>query len=122
MLALVSLGCGGEDAAADWLKIGRGDLALGVEVTGELEAVDSDSLGPPLVSGIGEFKIARMAPEGLPIQKGQPALGFDTSELIRKLEEKQNERASVAAEIGKKRANAALARKDEELRIAETTG
>src|SRR6185436_14337682 len=44
------------------------------------------------------------------------------SELTRKLEEKQNERASVAAEIGKKRADAALARKDEELRIAETTG
>src|SRR5687768_11942818 len=116
---LAALGCAGQDPAADWVKIGRGELALGVEVTGDLEAVDSDLLGPPLVSGLGEFKIARMAPEGLPIEKGQPALVFDTSELTRKLEEKQNERASVAAEIGKKRAGAALARKDEELRIAE---
>jgi HlyD family secretion protein len=122
LLACAALACAGPDPTGDWLKIGRGDLALGVEVTGELEAVDSDLLGPPLVSGIGEFKIARMAPEGLPIAQGQPALGFDTSELTRKLEEKQNERASVAAEIGKKRADAALARKDEELRIAETTG
>jgi HlyD family secretion protein len=119
---LAAFACAGQDPTADWVKIGRGDLALGVEVTGELEAVDSDLLGPPLVSGIGEFKIARLAPEGLPIEKGQPVLGFDTSELTRKLEEKQNERASVAAEIGKKRADAALARKDEELRIAETSG
>jgi HlyD family secretion protein len=118
----LALACAEQDPSADWLKIGRGDLALGVEVSGELEAVASDSLGPPLVSGIGEFKIARMAPEGQPIEKGQPALGFDTSELTRKLEEKQNERASVAAEIGRKHADAALARRDEELRIAETTG
>jgi hypothetical protein len=120
--ALSALACAGRDAASDWITIRRGDLTLGVEVTGELEAVNSDSLGPPLVSGLGEFKIARMAPEGLSIEKGQPALGFDTSELTRKLEEKQNERAAVAAEIGKKRADAALARRDEELRIAEATG
>ena len=119
---LAALGCAGQDAPADWVALQRGDLALGIEVTGELEAVNSDSLGPPLVSGIGEFKIARMAPEGLTIEKGQPALGFDTSELTRKLEEKQNERAAVAAEIGKKLSDAALARKDEELTIAETAG
>jgi HlyD family secretion protein len=119
---LLALGCAEQDTPADWVTIQRGDLALGVEVTGELEAVDSDSLGPPLVSGIGEFKVARMAPEGLTIEKGQPALGFDTSELARKLDEKQNERAAVAAEIGKKRSDAALARKDEELSIAETAG
>ena len=119
---LLTSACAGQDAPADWVKIQRGELALGVEVTGELEAVNSDSLGPPLVSGIGEFKVARMAPEGLAIEQGQPALGFDTSELTRKLEEKQNERAAVAAEIGKKLSDAALARKDEELRIAETAG
>jgi HlyD family secretion protein len=119
---LLLLGCAGSDAAGDWVAIQRGDLALGVEVSGELEAVNSDSLGPPLVSGIGEFKIARMAPEGAAIEKGQPALAFDTSELTRKLEEKQTERAAVAAELGKKLADMALSRKDEELRIAETAG
>lgn len=118
----LALGCAVQDAPTDWVTVQRGELALGVEVTGELEAVDSDSLGPPLVPGIGEFKVARMAPEGLTIEKGQPALGFDTSDLTRKLEEKQNERAAVAAEIGKKLADAALARKDEELNIAETAG
>ncbi|MEY2935530.1 MAG: hypothetical protein RL033_6279, partial [Pseudomonadota bacterium] len=119
---LAALGCAGENAGRDWVSVRRGELVLGVAITGELEAVDSDSLGPPLVSGIGEFKIARMAPEGETIQKGQPALAFDTSELTRKLETKQNERAAVAAEIGKKRADAAILRRNEELSIAEVEG
>lgn len=119
---LALLGCTGEAAGRDWVRVQRGELVLGVPVTGELEAVDSDSLGPPLVSGIGEFKLARMAPEGETIQKGQPALAFDTSELTRRLEQKQNERAAAAAEIGKKRADAAIARRDEELSISEVEG
>ncbi len=118
----VLLGCTGEDAGRDWVQVQRGELVLGVAVTGELEAVNSESLGPPLVSGIGEFKIARMAPEGETLEKGQPALAFDTSELIRKLEQKQNERAAAAAEMGKKRADAAIARRNEELNIAEVEG
>lgn len=121
-LVLGLLGCGGEGAGRDWVRIAKGELVLGVPVTGELEAVNSDSLGPPLVSGLGEFKIARMAPEGETIQKGQPALAFDTSELTRRLEQKQNERAAAAAEIGKKRADAAIARRNEELSIAEVEG
>jgi len=116
------LGCAARDEAPSWVTIRRGDLLLGVEVVGELEAVNSDSLGPPLVSGIGEFKIARMATEGIALEKGQPALAFDASELTRRLEEKQNEQAAVAAEIGKKRADAALSRKNEELNIAEAEG
>ncbi|HKO94403.1 MAG TPA: HlyD family efflux transporter periplasmic adaptor subunit [Polyangiaceae bacterium] len=116
------LGCASHDDAPSWFTIRKGDLLLGVEVVGELEAVQSDSLGPPLVSGVGEFKIARMAPEGIALTKGQPALGFDTSELTRKLEEKQNEEAAVAAEIGKKQADAALSRRNEELNIAEAEG
>jgi RND family efflux transporter MFP subunit len=116
------LGCAARDEAPSWFTIHRGDLLLGIEVVGELEAVHSDSLGPPLVSGMGEFKIARMATEGIALQKGQPALAFDTSELTRKLEEKQNEQAAVAAEIGKKQADAALSRKNEELNIAEAEG
>jgi hypothetical protein len=121
-ILLATTGCTAEDTGRDWVRIQRGELVLGVPVTGELEAVNSDSLGPPLVSGVGEFKIARMAPEGEQIQKGQPALGFDTSELTRKLEQKQNERAAVAAEMGKKRADAAIARRNEELSIAEVEG
>jgi HlyD family secretion protein len=116
------LGCASRAEAPSWVTIHRGDLLLGVEVVGELEAVHSDSLGPPLVSGMGEFKIARMATEGIALPKGQPALAFDTSELTRKLEEKQNEQAAVAAEIGKKQADAALSRKNEELNIAEAEG
>lgn len=121
-LLLAALGCTGEAVGRDWVSVQRGELVLGVAITGELEAVDSDSLGPPLVSGISELKIARMAPEGETIQKGQPALAFDTSELTRKLEAKQNERAAVAAEIGKKRADAAILRRNEELSIAEVEG
>jgi HlyD family secretion protein len=122
LFALALMGCGSLDTATEWATIGRGDLTLGVEVTGALEAVHSDRLGPPLVPAVGEFKLSELAPEGSAVEKGQFVLGFDTSELVRKLEEKRTELASAVTEMGKKRSDAALARRDERLNIAESEG
>lgn len=103
-----------------WIRVQRGDLVSGIEVTGTLPALESERLGPPPLQNVWDFKISMMAPEGSEVKKGRPVLAFDTTELNRRLEEKTAERDQAQKEIEKKRADLALRREDEELKLAET--
>ena len=111
----------GRSSVADnvWTRVERGDLVLGVEVTGALAAVGSDAIGPPPVGDVWDFKISMMAPEGKDVKLGEPVLGFDTSELERKLLEKTAESESAAKRIEKTEKAAEIARRNDELRLAE---
>ena len=80
---------GGESGS--WVRVERDDLVLGVEVTGTLKAVDTSSIGPPQIPWIWEYKISMLAPEGDDVENGQPVLGFDTSELQRRLKEMEKD-------------------------------
>jgi len=102
-----------------WVKAERGDLVLTVEVTGLLQAVGTAPVGPPQVPDAFDFKISMMAPEGKDVAAGTPVLGFDTSDLDRRLQEKRAESESAAKRIEKKEKDAAMARKNDELRLAE---
>ena len=102
-----------------WAEAERGDLVLSVEVNGVLAAVKSSPVGPPQIPDVFDFKIAMMAPEGTDVKAGMPVLGFDTSELERKLLEKRAESESAAKRIEKKEKDAEMARKNDELRLAE---
>lgn len=110
------------DRQGEWVRATRGDLITGIEVTGTLAALGSDLLGPPQLSDVWDFKISMMAPEGMDVKKGRPVLGFDTTELQRRLEEKQAESDSALKEIEKQRADLALKTKDERLRLSEAEG
>ena len=93
----------------DWIEVTRDDLVLGVEVTGKLHAVETTQLGPPQVKRLWEFKISYMAPEGQEVEEGTPVLGFDTTELVRRLERQQAERdgaISAGRERGRPRPRA----------------
>ena len=107
------------DRQGEWVRVTRGDLASGVDITGTLAAVDSGNFGPPQVGDMWEFKIAMLAPEGTDIKKGQPAMSFDTSELRKRLDEKSAEAEQARKEIEKKRADLALRREDERLQLAD---
>ena len=102
-----------------WAEAERGDLVLTVEVTGALAAVNSTPVGPPQIPDVFDFKIAMMAPEGTDVKAGAPVLGFDTSELERTLLEKRAEGESAAKRIEKKEKDSEMARKNDELRLAE---
>jgi multidrug efflux pump subunit AcrA (membrane-fusion protein) len=108
---------GGETTT--WVRVERDDLILGVEVTGTLRAVDTSSIGPPQVPWIWEFKISMLVPEGDDVEKGQPVLGFDTSELQRRLKEMMAEAEEARKEIEKKEAELELQRETNRLRLAE---
>jgi multidrug resistance efflux pump len=99
------------------VEIKRGELVIGVGVTGELEAVDSTDVKPPAL-GLWNFKIASLAEDGAEVAAGAPVVGFDASEQIRELETVQNEVEAAKKKLEKKRVDAALARREEELAIA----
>jgi hypothetical protein len=64
LAALLGLGCSSASAGESWVSVTHESWSLGFEVTGELKASHSDAIGPPQIPGIGQYKIARMAPEG----------------------------------------------------------
>lgn len=107
------------DRQGEWVHPARGDLVSGVEVIGTLASVESDTFGPPQLPDVWDFKISMMASEGADVKKGLPVLGFDTTELRRRLDEKQAESDEALKEIEKKRADLALRTKDERLKLAE---
>ena len=127
IIAIVFFGAGlslrnklAADRQGEWVHPTRGDLVSGVEVIGTLASVESDSFGPPQLNDTWDFKISMMAPEGADVKKGAPVLAFDTTELRRRLDEKQAESDAALKEIEKKRADLALRTKDERLKLAES--
>ena len=112
----------GRAAAAgggDWVEVRRDDLVVGVPVSGTLASVQAIRIGPPQVRDLWDYKIAFMAPEGMPVRAGQPVLGFDTSELQRQLLDKMAERDSAQKELEKRQTNLEISRRDVELQLAE---
>jgi multidrug resistance efflux pump len=107
------------DRQGDWVRVSRGDLVSGIDITGTLSAVDSGSFGPPQVNDVWDFKVSMIAPEGSDVKQGQPVLGFDTADLQKRLDEKTAEREQARKEIEKNRADLALRREDEMLKLAD---
>jgi HlyD family secretion protein len=107
------------DRQGDWVRATRGDLVTGVDVIGTLAALDSGSFGPPQLNDVWDFKIAMMAPEGGEITKGTPVVGFDTTDLQKRLEEKSAEAEQARKEIEKQKADLSLKREDERLNLSE---
>jgi len=118
LCALPLPGCA-EDAPAAWVAVRRGDLVIGAEVTGALRAVDSTPIKPPPIRDKWDFKIAQMADEGITVKQGDVVVAFDGFEMMQLLEQLENDADAVEAELDKRVADAAMARKDEELKISE---
>lgn len=108
------------DRQGTWVRASRGDLITGFEVEGSLASVSSQSLGPPPLNDVWDFKVSMLAPEGSEVKKGRPVLGFDTSVLQRTLEEKSAEADEAGKQIEKERADLSLRSRDERLRLAES--
>lgn len=121
LIAALALATACQTAAADEssVSVDRGALVVSVEVSGQMRAVDADRIGPPPIPSIWNYEIAMMAPEGTEVDKGQPVLAFDASELERRLDEKTAERDSAATQLDLKLAAARVTRHDEELEIEQ---
>src|SRR4029077_9296597 len=71
---------------------------------------------------VWDFKISMIAPEGSDVKKGQPVVGFDTTDLQKRLDEKSAESEQARKEIDKSRADLSLRREDEKLKLADAEG
>jgi multidrug efflux pump subunit AcrA (membrane-fusion protein) len=100
-------------------RVKRGDLVIGVAVTGTLRAVESSVLGPPQIRDVWQFKIAMMADEGTEVTAGQPILAFDPSELQQRLQTKLADLDSARTEVEKKRVDIAVTVANDSLALAE---
>ncbi|KIG17926.1 Macrolide-specific efflux protein macA precursor [Enhygromyxa salina] len=114
-----ALGCSPASSQADTVVVARQDLLLEVDVSGALKAIDSDTLAPPAIPGVWQFKISMMAPEGAEVKQGDPVLGFDVTDLQRQLERKQAERDTAATQAEASRAEARIGSFDSKLEIAD---
>jgi HlyD family secretion protein len=110
------------DRQGDWVRVSRGELVAGLDVTGTLSAIDSGSFGPPQVDDVWDYKLSMIAPEGSDVKQGQQVLAFDTTELQKRLDEKRAESEQSLKEIEKSRADLALRREDEKLKLADAEG
>jgi len=121
LLAVLVLapGCGRAIDEDELVTIERADLVIGVEVSGELAAVDSTDVMPPGLPDVWNYKIASLADEGAELKAGDPVVSFDASELQQELENMRNELDAAAKKLEKRKADAALARRDEALRLEE---
>lgn len=108
------------DRQGQWVNVTRGDLATGVDVTGTLASAEAGNFGPPQLDDVWNFKISMMAPEGVEVKPGQPILGFDTSEMQKRLDENTAEMEQARKEIEKRRADLRLRREDEKMNLAES--
>jgi len=115
----LAVGCGDPPAGDALATVTRGDLVLTVEVTGELEAVDSTDVMPPPLPDVWEFKLAQLADEGAEVAAGEPVVGFDASTLEQELDGLRNEADAAAKKLAKRKIDAALTRQDEALRLEE---
>jgi HlyD family secretion protein len=120
-LALIALvgACSRQAGELQLVEIKKADLTIGVVVSGALEAVDSTDIKPPAVE-MWNFKISMLAPDGAEAKQGQPIVAFDTSEQARELETMENEVEAAKKKLDKKRDDAALARREEELALASS--
>jgi len=110
------------DRQGEWVRLKRGDLVTGVDVTGTLASAQAGTFGPPPLDDVWDFKISMMAPEGSEVKRGEPILGFDTSELRKRLDEKSAESEQARKEIEKRQADLRLRREDEKMNLADAEG
>jgi HlyD family secretion protein len=113
------VGCGKHSGELQFVDVKRDDLVIGVEVSGDIEAVDSTDVLPPPAGQSWTMKIAQLANDGDDVKTGDPIIGFDPSELMRDLETMKNEADAAEKKLLQKRNDASLARRDDVLKVAE---
>lgn len=97
-------------SAGDNIPVGevrRGDLAIKVHSTGELNASHTAMLSAPAVGG-GALQITRLTIGRLPVKQGDVVIEFNPSEQRYKLEQSRSELLQAEQEIVKAKADAAV--------------
>lgn len=88
-------------ARSDIHEIRAQKLIFRVKASGELASSASLSIGPPVIPRVWDFTVTFLAPEGRPVNQGEPLVGFDTKALRDRLQVQQSELATAEKELEK---------------------
>jgi HlyD family secretion protein len=102
-----------------WVEARIDDLVIGVGIEGSLQSRNSSYLSPPAVPEMWDYKISFLAPEGDEVEPGTAVLGFDVTELERRLRERQTESEEAAKKIEQMTKDLVRQRMADDLRLAE---
>lgn len=101
--------------------VARREMVFGIPFEGQLMALENLELGPPDEVGneIWQFNLSFLAVDGKEVQAGEPVLGFDPSELVKKLQEAEAERDELAKTLEKREIEIEVERRNRSLTLAE---
>ncbi len=119
LFVIVGAGCAHHAGELELADVKRDDLVITVDVAGDLAAVDSTDVKPPMIPEASSFKISWLAPEGSEVVAGAPIVTFDSSDLDRNLEGLQSQADEWRTQIDRIREQATLAHRAEELSTLE---
>jgi len=119
LFVITGVGCARHVGELELADIKRDDLVVTVDVAGDLAAVDSTDVKPPVIPEASNFKISWLAPEGSEVVAGAPIVTFDSSDLDRNLEGLQSQAAEWRTQIDRMRQQATLTHRAEELSMLE---
>ncbi len=97
----------------------RGDLSIEIPATGSLVASRAADIGPPVVEGLWDFKIARLVDEGIVVKPGDLLIEFDGQEINRRLAEQEAERDKTQEELNKRKLEYDVQLRDLRIRVEE---
>lgn len=109
--------CSHGSAPADLVDVKKADLVIGVDINGELAALDSTDLKPPILQSTWDFKIQWLAAEGSDVKEGDVVAKFDLSKMMQDMEKVQANEEEASTKLAKKRDEAALSKKNVELDV-----
>jgi multidrug efflux pump subunit AcrA (membrane-fusion protein) len=81
--------------------IEKGTLHIRVRVVGRLRSSAATVIGCPFIPRYWNYTISFMAPEGKEVKQGENILGFDTKELMERMQLKRSELKTARKELEK---------------------
>lgn len=103
----------------EWITVQRDDLDFNISGSGQLRAQKSVFIRPPALPHSWNYKIARLAPEGITVEEGDFVVQFDPTDFLKRLRQEQGDLSRVQKEIERHSNNSQLQIKDLELQLEQ---
>lgn len=104
-LALLPFPGGGAGGEVPTVSVARADFVHRVSADGNLRAVKATHLGVPSEVG-GPVRIAWMVPDGSHVDRGDPIVRFDPTDMEKQLSDARDDLATTAHKVDKERSTA----------------
>lgn len=91
----------------EWAMADQGAFTVDLIETGDIEAVSQILVNAPMIMG-GALQVIELIPEGSVVKEGDFLLQFDTGNLVQQKEQREDQLASLVADLERMKAQQAL--------------